>query len=68
VYNFPTVKNYTKDRKTRGLKIEFIVSFQVGIVLLVLMCSGFPVMEDLSHAGRSLTGHGKRHERVFRRE
>lgn len=63
LYNFSSLKNYTRDRKTRRMKKELLISLSVSTLLLVTMCSGLPVLEDLSHAGRSLFGFNKKSDR-----
>ncbi len=62
-YNFASIRNYSKNKKSNAVRKELIISFTGSMVLLLLMCFGFSFMEDLSHAGRNLFGNDKRRER-----
>ncbi|MCW3083850.1 MAG: hypothetical protein JWP12_1216 [Bacteroidetes bacterium] len=62
-YNFSSLKNYSKNRKTNVIKKEFAFASLIFIFLTIVMCLGFSFIEDLSHAGRILAGHNKSHQR-----
>lgn len=62
-YNFASIKNYSANRKTNGIRKELVASGLVNSLLLLLMCLGFSFMDELTHAGRDLVGNGKRQER-----
>lgn len=53
-FNFKSIRNYSKDRKTKLAKKELIISSSVSVVLIIAMCLGFAFTDQLAHAGRNL--------------
>lgn len=61
-YNFASLRNYSLNRKIHGIRRELLIAFSCCAALLAVICTGSSIMDDLSHAGRYLSGNGKKHQ------
>ncbi len=61
-YNFPSLKNYTVNKKSKGVKREILLGTIFSLLLLTFMCFGGGVATALAESGRQLFS-GKKKER-----
>lgn len=59
VNNWASILGYSKDRRTGGIKREFVIPALVVVVFAVGIAADFPVFEKLANAGKTLVRGNK---------